>query len=256
MNDYGYVDAGGPVDPVRVHLVRSDLALVDPHERGPRRRGASIRTYTLTAANPVQQILPLNGRRCSAWIQPTVNDVLISTSESGAQQGGGGAGLIPGTGSGTTVAAYGTITINNGTAPGTAAASIPAGSLPAGRYRVDGYAYLAAATTPAAADLLQISVGGTGKGRLLSFAAVNNSAAFQPKAPFTIWATVDGTQAIAITAAAAETGTNVQTFNTVITATPEHAQAGPFPLPTTDPIWASAAVLPTTLTVVSVTEET
>lgn len=120
----------------------------------------------------------------------------------------------------TSVSAYkDNYTVNSSTAPGDVGVQIPAGSLPRGRYRIDAYTIMTAATTPSALNLLAVSVGATAVARLLSYNAVQSSSAFQPKTPFTVWADLDGKTAVAITAAIAETSTNVQTFSLVLVAT-------------------------------------
>lgn len=120
----------------------------------------------------------------------------------------------------TSVSAYeDAFTINASTTPGAVGVQIDAADLPRGRYRIDAYTILNAATTPNAQNLLSVQVGDGDPVRMLSFNAVQSSSAFQPHTPFTIWADLDGTQDVAITAAAAETATNVQTFSLVLVAT-------------------------------------
>jgi hypothetical protein len=117
------------------------------------------------------------------------------------------------------VSAYGTEDVTVTSVAGDVVAEIPAASLPPGRYRIDAYAYMKSATTPVVLDALQISVGGVAVMRLMSYNAVQSSSAANVRAPVTIEATVTGSQTIAVTVATPETGTNVETFNAVITAT-------------------------------------
>lgn len=118
----------------------------------------------------------------------------------------------------TTVAAHATFTIDAGTTVGEVAVSIAAASLPRGRYRLDAYTQLRAATTPAADDVLAISVGGSAIARLITGNTVQDSGAFTSR-PITVWADLDGASSVAITAAVAETTTNTQTFALVLAAT-------------------------------------
>jgi hypothetical protein len=74
-------------EPVKVHVV---AALPKPKRC---RRGVSLRTFTLTAADPVQQVLPINLNRCAAYLQCT-NAVAVAftlhTSLADAQAANGG----------------------------------------------------------------------------------------------------------------------------------------------------------------------
>jgi len=82
------------VEPMKVHLSGSDLPLITP-ERKRCRRGTSLRTFVLTANDPVQQILPQNTNRIEAYIQ-CVDDpaVAFSIHDSLADaQAGGNAGV-------------------------------------------------------------------------------------------------------------------------------------------------------------------
>lgn len=88
------------VEPVRVHLSGSDIPLIDHPDPNPRRRGLSVRSFILTTNDPVQQILPLNVRRCQAWVQPATNPITIATSKANALAGGTAVGTIPATNTG------------------------------------------------------------------------------------------------------------------------------------------------------------
>lgn len=87
--------------PIHVHIASSDV----PDGGGPRRRcrrALRTNTYTLTAAQPVQPILPQADSRVEAWITSAIAAssppvVFISTSQAGAAAQGGGAAQINGT---------------------------------------------------------------------------------------------------------------------------------------------------------------
>ena len=117
------------------------------------------------------------------------------------------------------VSAYGTFTVDNATAAGAVAVQVPAASLPRGRYRIDAYAYMTQATTPTLLDALQISIGATAVARLMAFNAVNSSSAFNARAPFTIWADLDGAQAVAITATGPENGASTEKYSCALVVT-------------------------------------
>jgi hypothetical protein len=92
-----------PEDEIRtlpVHLKGSDIPLGGgPAKR--KRRALRTNTWTLTAANPVQQVLPQADTRTEAWItaatevSPPV--LYMSTSQAGAQAAAGGAAQVVGT---------------------------------------------------------------------------------------------------------------------------------------------------------------
>lgn len=86
----------GAVEPLKVHLAGSDIPIVH-QQPGKVRHGASLRTFTFTASDPVQQILPLHKNRCEANLQAFTNDVTVYTSRADAQAGGGGGVTIPAT---------------------------------------------------------------------------------------------------------------------------------------------------------------
>ena len=85
------------LEPIRVHLTGSDLALVQPEPPRPR-RGASLRTFVLTSADPVQQVLPQNTNRCEAWLQcvdATAKAITLHESLADAQSGGNAGVTVP-----------------------------------------------------------------------------------------------------------------------------------------------------------------
>lgn len=87
---------------VPVHIRSSDVHLGPPTERPApqrKRKGASLRSFTLNANDPVQQILPLNLNRCEAWVQPITNAVTLYTSRADAQNAGNAGITIPAAGS-------------------------------------------------------------------------------------------------------------------------------------------------------------
>lgn len=84
-------------EPVRVHLIRSDIPMGHVPEPAPRRRGVSIRTITLTQGSPVQQILPQAHHRCEAYVQAATNPITIGSSLADVTAGGNAVGTIPAT---------------------------------------------------------------------------------------------------------------------------------------------------------------
>jgi hypothetical protein len=86
-------------EPIPVHIMGTDL----PPCTVPRRKRRALRTntYILTAANPVQPVLPQADNRVEAWITSAVGAsppvIFISTSQAGAQAQGGGAAQVNGT---------------------------------------------------------------------------------------------------------------------------------------------------------------
>lgn len=87
------------ITPVPVHIASSDVGLAARPKR--RRRALRTNTYTLTAAQPVQPVLPQADSRIEAWITSAVGAtppvIFMSTSQAGAQAQGGGAAQINGT---------------------------------------------------------------------------------------------------------------------------------------------------------------
>lgn len=85
------------ITPVPVHIASSAV----PAPRKRRRRALRTNTYTLTAAQPVQPVLPQADSRIEAWITSAVGAtppvIFMSTSQAGAQAQGGGAAQINGT---------------------------------------------------------------------------------------------------------------------------------------------------------------
>jgi hypothetical protein len=83
--------------PVPVHIASSAV----PAARKRRRRALRANTYTLTAASPVQLVLPQADSRIEAWITSAVGAsppvIFMSPSQAGAQAQGGGAAQINGT---------------------------------------------------------------------------------------------------------------------------------------------------------------
>lgn len=83
---------------VRVHIAGSDLPLIN-HAPVRKRKGVSIRSFTLSSSDPVQQILPLNNNRCEAWIVPLTNPITVYSSLADAKGGGNGGATLPAAGS-------------------------------------------------------------------------------------------------------------------------------------------------------------
>jgi len=73
-------DAGITVDPVAVHVasVAPGAQLGAPAGRALH---TSFETYVLTVNDPAQCILPENGKRISALVQPIDNDIVLGPSK-------------------------------------------------------------------------------------------------------------------------------------------------------------------------------
>lgn len=85
------------VEPVKVHVAGSDVPM-GHQEPKKRRHGVSLRTFTLTSADAVQQILPLNINRCEAWIQnvdTATKNFTVYSSKADALSGGGSGITVP-----------------------------------------------------------------------------------------------------------------------------------------------------------------
>ena len=85
------------VEPVKVHISGSDLPLARPEPK-KYRRGVSLRTFVLTTADPIQQILPQNANRCEAWVQnvdTTAKTFTLYTSLGDAKAAGNGGVTVP-----------------------------------------------------------------------------------------------------------------------------------------------------------------
>lgn len=85
------------LEAVKVHIAGSDVPLTSPQPKRPR-RGASLRTFVLTAADPVQQILPQNANRCDAWVQcvdTAAKAFTLHQSSADAQSGGNAGVTVP-----------------------------------------------------------------------------------------------------------------------------------------------------------------
>jgi len=242
------------VEPLLVHLTGSDVPMTQPPRPRPR-RGISTRTYTLTSDDPVQQILPLNARRCDAWIQPLATDITIGPSKADVISGGGGTARLPGAAGGDSVSATAIATGDN-TTGGQAFVTIPATSLPAGRYKIDIYSQMPTITNPATSNNVRLQAGSTAVVTLIEHIVAQNSGAYQAKDPLTVYRYLDGKTALTLNWAANMAATETQVWNATLVATPVGApETGPFPIETTDAVWATAASLPAQVTVVSVIEE-
>jgi len=235
-------------DPVRVHLVNADIPMYEHSDVRLRRRGLVTRTVTLTSDNPIQQVLPLNARRCEAWIQPLDADVLVGQDPADVRAGGGGCARLPGPG-GPAAQAYKAGAV---AAPGAGAtiATIPAAQLPAGWYAVRVHAGFG--TNPEATTDFNMSLkaGNVTLAANLGVTTVaNNIREFVFDRVY-----LDGTQALTVAAVAAGSASSIYVagINAVGQGAPA---AGPYPIITTDPLWATAPTLPARLTVVSIVEE-
>jgi hypothetical protein len=89
------------MDSVPVHIASSDIQLTPAAPGCRRRRALKTRTYTLTAASPVDMVLPQADTRTEAWITSAVGAsppvIFISPTQAGAQAQAGGAAQINGT---------------------------------------------------------------------------------------------------------------------------------------------------------------
>ena len=87
------------IPPVHViaHIASSDVPAVKPRRT---RRALRTNTYTLTAAQPTQVLLPQADTRTEAWVTAATEAsppvIYISTSQAGAAAQGGGAAQIVG----------------------------------------------------------------------------------------------------------------------------------------------------------------
>lgn len=89
MNEY--------VEPAKVHITGSDVLLGHQAPK-KRRRGVSLRSFVLTAADPIQQILPQAENRCEAWIQnvdTAGKNFTIYASKADALAGGNSGVTVP-----------------------------------------------------------------------------------------------------------------------------------------------------------------
>lgn len=245
-------DAPTRVEPMRVHLAGADIPMFDVPDPILRRYGISLYSRTLTTDDKVQPLLPLNARRCKAWILPLANDITIGTDKSELQAGGNGVATIPGSGAhGTTVTSTGVVT---GPAAGATITSIPASSLPAGWYDLYTVAHYGGTTAVAAErNNMQIQTPTTAIYVInIPGQAASNGYMIPTSPPIRTF--LDGLTALSITAIGAGTGTAV--YSASIIAVPQKpVSTAPFPLDTTDPIWATAAVFPTIISIAAIIQE-
>lgn len=87
------------ISTIPVHIKSSDVPLGTAPARR-KRRALRTNTYTLTAANPVQQVLPQADTRAEAWMTSATEAappvLYLSASQAGAQAAGGGAAQVIG----------------------------------------------------------------------------------------------------------------------------------------------------------------
>jgi hypothetical protein len=86
-------------DPVRMHLVSTDVDL--GQAPGPKRKALKTNTFTLTAANPVQRVMPRSDNRLEAWVTSAIAAssppvIYIAASQADANALGGGAAQVSG----------------------------------------------------------------------------------------------------------------------------------------------------------------
>lgn len=88
------------MESIPMHLTGSDVELAAPVRRKRRRRALRTNTYTLTAAQPTQPVMPQADTRIEGWITSAVGAtppvIYMSTSQAGAAAQGGGAAQING----------------------------------------------------------------------------------------------------------------------------------------------------------------
>lgn len=115
------------------------------------------------------------------------------------------------------VTGYGSVTGTNVTA-GNVIASIASGSLPAGVYKIEVYAYISAAATPALSDNAELRAGSTVLGRISMLAAVATGAGMA--APrLTMYRRLDGRTGLTVNFNANYGAAETQTWNVQIVAT-------------------------------------
>ncbi len=89
----------------------------------------------------------------------------------------------------------------NNTSAGVAIATIPAASLPLGRYRVDIYTQLTAIANASRSHNVQLQANPTGAAsrplvQILQHIVAQNAAGFNPKSPLTIFVFLDGSTSL------------------------------------------------------------
>lgn len=235
------------IEPVHVHIASSDVPVSSAPPRRPR-RALRTNTFTITAANPVQRVMPESGNRVEGWITSVV----------------GGA--------------TSTITENSVTNPGAFAGIAGTAALPAGTYQVTVTVYVSGTTTAADANNMRLVAGGTVISPLAYPAIAGTGPSQAVSIPLQVTLPPGG-GTINVTSIGAASGASA-VYNAMITVTPDvvvyvaasqadaAAQAGgaaqvngtdtmPFPVNVTDPVWvsASAAGYPVIVSVVQAFEE-
>ena len=116
------------------------------------------------------------------------------------------------------VTAFGAATANN-TTGGQAVATIPAASLPAGFYRLDVYTQMTAIANPSVSNNLQLQAGATAIVRVINHVVAQNSGAYGPKQPLSVWRTLDGNTPVTANFVANCAATETQDWAVTIVAT-------------------------------------
>lgn len=146
------------------------------------------------------------------WLQ----SVLPAGVVNGTSQVTSGSGLVNYTEE--SVTAYGSVTGNN-TSANAVIATIAAGSLPAGKYKVEVYHFVSAAVSPALPDNAELRKGATVVAKIQHQAAVMNSAAYGYGPKMTVVMNLNGSTAISVNFTANFGAAETQTHNVQIVAT-------------------------------------
>lgn len=127
-----------------------------------------------------------------------------------------GAGAIPISDS---ISATGTASLDVTSTAATNVATIAAGSLPVGFYKIQVFTQAPTLTNPATPDSLDIKLNTTIIATPIFHIVAQNSGAYQSKTPYELWRRLDGTQAINVNAKGAMAATEVQVWRVNIVAT-------------------------------------
>ena len=238
-------------DPIPVRLVSAEVPLaVRPTKR--KRRAVTIRSYILTANDPVQEILPASDNRVAAQVivPPAMNQTSVQgeniTSAGPAANAQVVAITLP---AGLWVITWqvgvqgtsGTAENNNFTLayPGGSLSSVNGGSVGT-NYQQDSVVVL----VPTGGATVAVNVGSTTPTGTASYKAQLEAS---PTASPIVIAANKGD---AVNAGAAGSGTGAGTGSAAIL--PAGSRT---PVDTTDPVWASAIVLPAVVSVISTIEQ-
>lgn len=232
------------IEAVKVHIATSDVPFVTPLP-GNKRRAVSLRTFVLTSSDPVQQILGLADNRIEAWIQNADAVTLPEISESASfTAGAGGSAFLP---SGSFSLTGFDVTIAPSSA-GTVTGTVTAATFAGGNLIYD------VSETTTSGIILAVRYPGNGLQPLAPNVAgvivstmVNGGAGH-----INVYGRKAATKNLIIAGSKADV---LSAGNSAVTV-PVNTTT-PFPIPTTDAVWASAASadLPVTISVTSIIEE-